>query len=754
MSDQPEKLVTVTDHQQEALLKSRPYALLRPGKHLPRYSPDNFPPYPSKNLLDSIRQSKIVAVDLETRGADYSKYPEDHIVGIGLAWNEDNCYFQWADLYPHTRRALLLALYTHRGLLAHNVYFDGGFLYQEAMALGMDVSGPPVFLACTYALYCHLANEGYIGQKHSLKHAQTDLLGWEETNEIELDTWLRGAGYVNKSGGVLKQEMWRAPLEILGKYCSLDAESTYLLYTQVLEPGVDLYPAMREYTEDFLHMVNILIVQKIVGILVDVERLSNYRDKLQNKIVETQNSFLSHPSILQYVEELESTRLQEFVVTEPTKYKKSTLGTEPQKYKKDGTTISRSWEHWYAKSQKPPEVTKTWLNWDNKLREISAGKNPKYRFNINSGPDIRWLLFDKLGLVSVDQTESGLPAIGAKSLQAMGEVGGLLTEYRGYEKELSYVEDYLERARSTPDIPGHGTIHPSYKTPGTSTGRLSGKDPNIQQMPKTIDTMSCFTARPGHVWVDLDFSALEPVVTTELSGDKNMYKIYGPGVPANDIYLFIGAHIPGLRDPIMRSGYDPNRPTPESITRAKKLCKHERNICKTVHLACAYGAGPKKIHKTLQLGGIDLSEDEVYSIWKMYWELFSGVRNYSLDLQETCVEQNRILVNGLGRPVCVDADYMKDCMNRVVQSTGHDILVKYIRLFTTELDKASIPWTPIIIDWHDASTIEVPEHYAETVVRIMDRAVDELNKIVGTKVPLRGEAEIGLNLADVKKPEA
>jgi hypothetical protein len=54
---------------------------------------------------------------------------------------------------------------------------------------------------------------------------------------------------------------------------------------------------------------------------------------------------------------------------------------------------------------------------------------------------------------------------------------------------------------------------------------LSG---NCQQQPKTRGYLECFKPRPGRVWVDHDFTALEPCVLTELSRDESMLKIYGP----------------------------------------------------------------------------------------------------------------------------------------------------------------------------------------------------------------------------------
>ena len=61
--------------------------------------------------------------------------------------------------------------------------------------------------------------------------------------------------------------------------------------------------------------------------------------------------------------------------------------------------------------------------------------------------------------------------------------------------------------------------------------------------------------------------------------------------------------------------------------------------------------------------------------------------------------------------------FKQDMLNRFVQSTGHDILTKYVRILTRNLRNASIQYTPIILDFHDATTVEVDADQAEQTAR-------------------------------------
>jgi DNA polymerase-1 len=316
-------------------------------------------------------------------------------------------------------------------------------------------------------------------------------------------------------------------------------------------------------------------------------------------------------------------------------------------------------------------------------------------------------------------------------------------------KELSYVDKYLELTEKRP------YLHPSFRMPGTITGRLSSKDPNMQQIPKTKDMMKLFVADPGTVWVDLDFSALEPMVTTEFSQDPNMLAIYGNGRPGNDIYLYVGANIPGeMGKKIRATGYDPLNPTKEGLARAKKECKHERSICKVISLACGYGSGVKKVNQILEDDDIFLPWEQVETIHSTYWKVFAGVKQFSRDLQNQLRKNGGFILNGLGRPMAVSSDYEQDCLNRFVQSTGHDILVKYACILERLLSREGIPWKPVIMDFHDSACVSVPEQYGERVAALFLEGVDVLNREIGGSILLRGVPTVGYNLAATKEPES
>jgi DNA polymerase I-like protein with 3'-5' exonuclease and polymerase domains len=716
-------------------------------------------------VVPLLLSSRILAIDFETSGGfDYSLPEQREIIGVGFAYDTGNCYFDWRSLEEHKQNQLLDVVYAHQGLIAHNVYFDGGILYS-------NFDAHPKWLACTSAMYKQLSNEGWAGQVHGLKSAMVDILGWEDSNEHELDEWLVvnkhyiGNRRVDESYEALlngyrlglikpeKSKMGLAPPEILGKYCALDSEATYLLYTQVFEPLLEQFPDYRYYHEvEFLHLIRIHIEQKMHGILMDREGLLERRAFLEAEIARYSEQFRTHSRVCKHIQIMERELIKELVAREPAKYLKQKERKEPAQFVKSGA-VSKNWLKWKELSKLPRVVSKNWINWNDKLEAALRGFDPDYKFNLNSGDQLRVLFFDRLGYEPREFTEGGeesppVPKVGVASLKHFGEEGKLLVERSYLVKELSYISDYIERTEN------RATIHPDFKMPGTSTGRLSGASPNIQQLPKTTDVMSLFVARPGHVWVDIDFKALESVVAAELSGDENMHILFGDGAPENDMHLFLAAHIPAWREKIAATGYTPRNPPPGSVSRAKKECKPLRSIAKTAVYAFQFGAGAQKVYDGFIAEGVSITFDDVEALHKTYWKLFSGLKRYAQDLQQEWSENNGFIINGIGRPMCCTEEYKKDLLNRKVQSTGHDILVKYVYILTNKLNEISIPWRPIIIDLHDATTVEVPEKYAGEVAAIMKDAMTDLNCEMGGEITLSGVPVIGTNMAEVKECES
>jgi len=795
-----------------------PFAIIQPVNSEPRTNNIQILACPTMedvtSLFLDLSLEDVVAFDFETRGTQ--AYREDnYVVGVGFSWSAGSVYL---DLRETTQEVINYVLDCLGGtamrgkLVAHNLYFDGAWIQRHT-------GTTQEYRACTYGLLYQLANEGFEGQLWGLKWAQENILRWSNTNEDGLDRWLIDNQYIKNiskdkkqgyywypewtevkfrelpdgsveqvdNGGRWvkpdKSEMWRAPTDIMGYYCCLDADATYQLYQDVLAPAMARFPALIEYhKESFLGLVTDLIEQHLIGIRINVKALNERAVELRKEIDQSTKAIIEHPKVRPHIIEWESMKLKEYHdkepprVTkvkeqppEPPKYRTIKLGKEPAKYRKDGA-LSKNWQRWEEKrTMEPvisgswqtwnanvaagkyvPKISIRWQNWHDKLKVILAGDDPRYLFNLNSGAQLQWLLYEKMRFPVLLYTKKGQPATGGKALGAMGEVGELLRKHDRQHKELSYVDAYLGMLTES------GRLHPSFRVPGTLTGRLAGKAPNIQQVPKSYGTMRCFIPDTDCLFVDCDHKALEQVVLAEMSGDKALMKLYGPGAKPNDVYLFEGAHFPaGIGDKIRATGYDPDDPTAESVAKAKKECKYERGkICKPAVLGMAYGAGPKKLHQELTLIGVNISVEDCYGIHSSYWENHRGVKQYEYRLLEEWRINGGWVLNGVGRPVCVDEKYKKDIVNRVCQSTGHDIHMMYVRIIRKLFREAGLNVTPIVLDWHDQSIVQCDREDAKAAAHLMEVVAYEiLNAELQGIIPMAGEALIVRNMAECKLEE-
>lgn len=892
------------------------FLLLNPG-HYPARTGEEFQKQSDwrhiTNVVSSMSKSKYLALDFETMGGDISDTIQ--IVGIGLAWDTGSAYFHWLGLSISNRETLLEAVLRHPRLLAHNIAFDGGVLFREC-------NSHANWYACTYALLAMLANESP-EQRWGLKDAMVSLLGWESSNETLLDEWLvlngfhKGAPRIDTSeeyrraqflsGGLKadKGQMWRAPADILGKYCVLDAEACYLLFTKVLEPVYREFPGLVKFNSSFLHHILLHVEQKMHGILMDKPGLLARRAYLIEEIESYRSKFRCHPEVDHHIDVMESEMRTVLEDAEPAKMTIKGL------------------------------VSKNWIKWNEKVESAYRGELPEYNFNIQSGAQLRDLFYTRMRYHPKILTDKGEPSTANKALKKMGEAGNLLMERAYLSKELTYIDKYIEL------VEYRQTIHPSFRMPGTVTGRLSSKEPNLQQVSKSKAVMSLFRARPGHVWVDLDFAALEAMIATEFSEDPNLLTLYGNGVPENDIHLFVAASVPGaMGRKVLDTGYTPVNPPTGSVSKAKKEAKKERSVAKTVVYACIaegtpirvrskgwlpiqevqkgdyvwdghiwvhtdgaiskgtrvvfnlngvlltpdhkvlgednvwrpamqykihrgtgfpqpsrpgkpnaswsdvwalagrllghkigntskivqnykekkkgtypyslferipnlliyilenlsekvgtwnipqtitpvydllncgpgtrfvsgihynlvtsncqFGAGINKVMETLENDDVYLDRDEVALIHGTYWETFAKLKDFGRSLYFEWKRNKGYILNGTGRPMAVPEEYTKDLLSRFIQSTGHDVLVRYVEILSELLTAAGIRWYPLIVDFHDAVTVEVPESCGEETAELFRKAMDILNGELGGIVELKGTAVVGRTLADCKEPE-
>jgi hypothetical protein len=319
-----------------------------------------------------------MAIDYETTGL--MPHEGGRVVGVGFSDSRGSVYFPVLEDYSNVRAILAGLAKAGVPLIAHNLYFE--MIWTDHIRSGTSIPAPN-FMACTYATYRHLASEGYIGQEWGLKSAQKELLCWEDTNEVHLDQWLVEHGYVGnyskepKDGYYpvmldgaqryakpRKGEMWRAPADILGHYCALDADATWQLWTHVFYPALERFETLRKWLiELYPSYIATMTEQYDRGVLIDRQFLSDYKEELRRKSLTLEEDLRA--AFKPHIDVWNAAIVEEYRTHEPTKYKKSKeLQPEPPKYTAKGEVTAR-WLKWSHKNQnpEPPQISKNWQDW-------------------------------------------------------------------------------------------------------------------------------------------------------------------------------------------------------------------------------------------------------------------------------------------------------------------------------------------------------------------------------------------------------
>jgi DNA polymerase-1 len=352
-------------------------------------------------------------------------------------------------------------------------------------------------------------------------------------------------------------------------------------------------------------------------------------------------------------------------------------------------------------------------------------------FNINSTPQLRHVLFEKLQLPVLKKTKTG-PSTDADVLEELAAMGfstpTLLLEYRELAKLRSTYADALP-ARVNPAT---GRIHTTLNQAGAATGRLSSLEPNLQNIPvrtpRGEEIRRCFVAAPGFQLVVADYSQIELRVLAHLSGDE----------------AFISA---------FRRGGDIHRETAAIIfdVPLEAVTSDMRARAKTINFATIYGQGPFSLAR--QLG---ISQDEARDFIATYFERFAGVRRFLDDAVEQARERGyaatifgrrRYIIELQDRNRQVRAFGERTAMNSPMQGSAADLIkIAMIRLATGMRDRGLA--TALLLQVHDELVLEAPREEVDVVRDLVRRHMEAAAEL---RVPLVADVGVGDNWVDAKQ---
>jgi DNA polymerase-1 len=347
------------------------------------------------------------------------------------------------------------------------------------------------------------------------------------------------------------------------------------------------------------------------------------------------------------------------------------------------------------------------------------------RFNINSNPQLRVILFEKLALPVRKKTATG-PSTDASVLQELADEGheipALLMEYRElFKLEGTYV-DALPRLVH----PRDGRLHTSYNQTVAATGRLSSSDPNLQNIPIRRelgrDIRRGFVPRAGHQLLSADYSQIELRLLAHLSGDPAFVEAFRAG---GDIHRQTAAVIFGV--PLADV-------TGEMRARAK-----------TINFATIYGQGPFALARQLKI-----PQAEAKAFIETYFTRFAGVKAF-LDrcvveakergYVETLFKRRRWVPELRDRNFNIRAFGERVAANAPIQGSAAD-LIKIAMLRIHAALPTAVPDARMLLQVHDELVFEVPTADVAPLTALVRR---EMEGAATLAVPLVVDVGVGPN---------
>jgi DNA polymerase I-like protein with 3'-5' exonuclease and polymerase domains len=291
-----------------------------------------------------------------------------------------------------------------------------------------------------------------------------------------------------------------------------------------------------------------------------------------------------------------------------------------------------------------------------------------------------------------------------------------LLEYRTVQKALtSYGQNMIDLIN-----PVTRRLHADFRQIGAPTGRFSCTNPNIQQVPHTVEYRRCFSGYPaGRKLVIADYSQIELRILAEFSGDQG----------------FIDA---------FNSGADLHRVTASQVFNIgpDQVSKEQRDFAKRLNFGVVYGIGAQRFSL---MTGLTLQSAE--DVLRRYFSTYRRLDNYLREAANRAVtdRQARTASGRLVRFRYDDQDRQQISMtqrngkNTPIQGTSADILKRALRLLSDELRNTSAQIVNII---HDEIVVEADEDNAQEIAQKVEHAMCVAGEEYLKTVPVKVETEI------------
>jgi DNA polymerase I len=348
-----------------------------------------------------------------------------------------------------------------------------------------------------------------------------------------------------------------------------------------------------------------------------------------------------------------------------------------------------------------------------------------HEVNLASPKQLQTVLFEELGMQGTKSVKTGF-STNAEALNTLFEQ----TEHPFLERLLAHRDSTkLRQITETllKAVESDGRIHTTYSQTGTSTGRLSSENPNLQNIPIKTERgqrlRSAFVAGDGfETLLTADYSQVEMRIMAHLSEDEGLIEAFNTG---EDLHNFVGSRLYGVK--------------PSEVTGAM------RSKVKAMSYGLVYGLSEYGLARQLRISGAEAKQ-----LMADYFSRFGGVKRY-LDqvVQLAKVNGFTTTVYGRRRPFPdlnskifqVRENARRAALNAPIQGTAADIMKLAMIAVRNEMAEKNLK-SQLLLQVHDELVFAVAAGELEAVQEL---AVRQMSSVAKLSVPLDVHIGIGSN---------
>ncbi|MDD5601135.1 MAG: DNA polymerase, partial [Actinomycetota bacterium] len=347
------------------------------------------------------------------------------------------------------------------------------------------------------------------------------------------------------------------------------------------------------------------------------------------------------------------------------------------------------------------------------------------KFNINSSRQLAEVLYNKLGLPAVKRTKTGL-STDAESLRAIYDSSPVIAKILDYREKTKLKNTYIDVLPRLID-PVDLRVHATYHQLGTSTGRISSSDPNLQNIPVRTEygrqIRKAFIPGAGYdLIMSADYSQIELRILAHLSEDEILIDSFRKD---EDIHARTASELFDV---------DYNEVTEELRRKAK-----------TINFGIIYGMTEYGL-----MNRLSIPEEEAREYIKKYFERYQGVNKYLKFLVDEAYKK------GYSTTIFGRKRYLRElgssnsqvrslgeryAVNTPIQGSAADIIKLSTIVLFDKLKSEKID-SNIILHVHDELVLELKEKDSEIIRKILKESMENCVKL---KVNLKVDIKSGVN---------